>query len=1501
MSDRLLSDKKSKERARSPQVPFSINKTPSLIVTVEPKSAVKGDRKRSHFKNSQSKFQGANPSLFNSILIADIEEEKKQKNSGTASRDILIPFGLADLWQEANPFLLHEKSDSVPNIDPQYKQICEIFSKLGMRFTIQPDIELYADRAFSSQFMLTAILSIKHTYNLIIAKLTKIMENEEKGCNDGGNDTKEVQDLYNILKIFNDFFFITAKLRCNTVLNEQHLKLLLEATKLPFQFLNDKVQNNIMLTLDTLNQQTNRSLIAVFIYHTLQTIAALAVFGESDKLSKEKYENIVEKFKTVFVLMAQHMTCEKIFSEAHSFEIGWGKYKRKLIISSFDQKRLSIFLPKANNMLEMPNIEFSLKYVVISYNYKILKVIANRVQYIKYDEHIFSVFSAMANRNRSSLAAILSKKSLADEMALTILINENVYIIKSYILNLMLLSEGLDPIQRQVKYETIKDIALDSIYSVIKAFSHKYPIKDVLGSNIHSPKDLLGLIFKALLTFHKSLEKNIKMQNSSELKSNINALITEMISRPIPSDDPVCFNIYKMYLLQYIMSWDLSFLKEKHVKYTEEMSRYISNFEENSEKDTSYSDDLSVQELTHQVRNLALQMFINLAKIDSAPVIEITISSIRENFTNEKKLRNYFYILTCVLTKNILPYEFFPGLLSWDREQAIVIFGGRDNIEEFKTFIEKGGMRILFANYQNTLASYKSTKAQIKQYNTYIEKNKIITADTNIYALNEHLKKINEAVNLYKILLESTGSFICALHNVVYFTEQYLFHTDPLQEFSENTLSLKGNQKLIKELLLVLQRNSKSNPSFHEKFVSFSLALVRRFCMSKAKPLDKRSLLLHFITLVKGLILEMSPTSELRCKIMHKKAVIPVLVDACSHKEYVGDKEVFLELIRLIRLVVWENVWFREEPEPKAHLIEFYEFMLMRFKELKTIEIAKETLKELLQMSIDSEFTSNMQFRLTSVKDILALEKYYAVLLICFKSLHDNSIDAELLDLYVLSPLKILLQSLYNISIIARSEIPTILLRIFKRTIKNPVASQISNFLGTMASVHATPKQFKKMLRYFSDPPDLIYINEFLKSIFEAILSAISGDSIKEFFYFDGTFDSYIHINMHRPFAYPNPGLCFIGYVRFEFESLRQPQCVFQVLNTTKKDPKFFELTISDKIFVFRLVNSAKEESVVVYFDEVLAKEDTWQRIILFQLGKEITLIVDDQPKTKELSETPEYAKAYNVVVLGARIDVEKNGLPIDRLKGEISACGFFVPSAKIKESLRFLDSEENLIPHVYLNEKELTNYFFEIPRWENRNVFRNDLMPVSLIWLDPRQISISNSGKGFLTPTTLKKVKTFFNRPGKEVFCNVGGLKVVLMLVMEKPYINNNPDKQEYFSYIFIFCRVKIYIRIMRLLHCLCMNKCVQAIKFLTEERGLDYFQLVLEKIAKTARFNNAFVESIFNLLHLPILYNEWSKFQLAALIIEKIALNNYIWENSKFSTKVFFLIFTKYIGNFN
>ena len=156
-------------------------------------------------------------------------------------------------------------------------------------------------------------------------------------------------------------------MKCNNILSTEQAAIIQDTIKTSFNFWHQKLQKMSLLALDPTLLSKKLAAVAHFIYLSLQTLAAYAIFKEDPKDSPAKYQGILDRFKMIFMAIAQSQVIEKVFCEAYEFEHIWDCNKSKYTLSSFGNKRLTLFIQK-NRLAKDENIKFSLKYVVVCYS-----------------------------------------------------------------------------------------------------------------------------------------------------------------------------------------------------------------------------------------------------------------------------------------------------------------------------------------------------------------------------------------------------------------------------------------------------------------------------------------------------------------------------------------------------------------------------------------------------------------------------------------------------------------------------------------------------------------------------------------------------------------------------------------------------------------------------------------------------------------------------------------------------------------------------------------------------------------------------------------------------------------------------------------------------------------------------------------------------------------------------------------------------------------------------
>ncbi len=822
-----------KTQTKSPEKPFS-DAHPETAK--DPNSVTMGGINKTQ-KKIRVTVQETRVSLFGSLVPSAILEERKSLlGKDKEVEDLIGAFSDAfDLWKEVVSKLTKGKPSiralrealmrDIPKTEfaDVYGSVCDLFQTIvnkleNFSFGSTSD---HLQKAFSDDLVLVAELGIQHTNILVLDTLAQSLDSTETELNQ-----KALDEHFLMLHIFHEFFFALAKLRCNPVLNDRQLTILHDISRGTLSALQLRLQNNFKLLLETPVQAQKLRAVATLIYYVMQTMAILSIFGEAEGQTASKYQNILERFKTIFALISHSAVFDKVFSEQYDFESVWSFHKGNYTLASFNQKRLTLFL-QDHKLPEDAGIAFSLKYLVVYYNYQILKLISQRLQ-VSYDEHILSIFSILIHKNRSMLGTLIAQKDRqAQTMKVMLLINENVYIAKSYIMNLAYFSDNLDPMQRQAKYDTIKDTTIDCLTLAIKAamFWRPESVEEVGKLTMFEPKDFVALVFKALLLYKKVRDKKASSKFAHEMVRHINILATDLASRPIPTDDMVCFYTYRLYFLQFLAQWDLDSLREKYMKYSEEMSRYLADFEEEG-----LELDPVVKQLRSRCQDLALEQYVKLAQVDCEPAIEATIGFIRESFTNERKLYKYFYLMFCLLFQKKVPLDIFQSVMRGDQKVLQELVGPLKSTKETVTFLQKEGMGVIFLIYKNATTSYTQTKEQRHAYELEVSaqaaRKSIATAEVNTYVTQTYLKKLDTTIAAYETLLQDTEAFVCALHHAAPVAEYFLLNPEFDVEFYQQVVGLPCGKSLILRLLRILGRHLESSMLKKAELIEKYVALV---------------------------------------------------------------------------------------------------------------------------------------------------------------------------------------------------------------------------------------------------------------------------------------------------------------------------------------------------------------------------------------------------------------------------------------------------------------------------------------------------------------------------------------------------------------------------------------------------------------------------------------------------------------------------------------------------
>jgi len=342
-----------------------------------------------------------------------------------------------------------------------------------------------------------------------------------------------------------------------------------------------------------------------------------------------------------------------------------------------------------------------------------------------------------------------------------------------------------------------------------------------------------------------------------------------------------------------------------------------------------------------------------------------------------------------------------------------------------------------------------------------------------------------------------------------------------------------------------------------------------------------------------------------------------------------------------------------------------YTFILTRFNSyINQINTNIDTIKTILRYVLD--IALEVDFDITNTKDKVfvhdknSLKIFFQMLAACFKQLvNDNK---KLIE-YVLSPLEALTRSFTNTHALSDIGAQELLLRIMKYTKGKEYQKNISNYIGWISSTHTSLSHIRSLMSEFTrKAKNEKRWEDNSMSLFETLIGCISGDIVRELYFFPGSEGSFIELK--ASLVNPSKGLLCTGYIRYEEN--KNKQCIFSFLDIKDNEIRGIELHIERRRLTYTMV-CIKElnESLTVLFPEITLTEGSWHHITISHIGNELETYVDSIHCTIKV-ESDLMPKKYTHGFIGAGIDsVLKK--PRDYFFGEIAALYFFKPTSKLK------------------------------------------------------------------------------------------------------------------------------------------------------------------------------------------------------------------------------------------
>ena len=259
--------------------------------------------------------------------------------------------------------------------------------------------------------------------------------------------------------------------------------------------------------------------------------------------------------------------------------------------------------------------------------------------------------------------------------------------------------------------------------------------------------------------------------------------------------------------------------------------------------------------------------------------------------------------------------------------------------------------------------------------------------------------------------------------------------------------------------------------------------------------------------------------NEFKEKYYHR-GILMIFLEIFKQPSYCTTMEYFIKYLELLRLIAKENNVLHEN-EKIAYTFVVDQFNL--FIDRMDIDIIIMILKYLLNTALETEFDPNTNFnKKHHVYDQGAINAYFQILVKCFKCLNDES-NIYLKD-YVISPLESLTNSFMNNSILADILVQELLMKILKRSRDKEFQKQLSRQMGTINSTSTSVKHLQSLMRGLIKKSKYVKKEseeDYFRILLDTLIDCISGNSIRDVYFFSGNTNSFIELNSPLTFALP--------------------------------------------------------------------------------------------------------------------------------------------------------------------------------------------------------------------------------------------------------------------------------------------------------------------------------------------------------------------------------------------
>lgn len=529
-----------------------------------------------------------------------------------------------------------------------YSTLTDLLEKLTKHL---PDAA--EQRDVTGEFLYAAMLGLEHTFALM--------------------KKQDSPSSLARLKVYTEFLLGITQFTNTTLLPKDHTLLLIGAVK---DFLDAAL---LVLSLDpkaskkTTGIYKNALLLKKALYEVLRLLLVMAIFEEPPSILEAKKSFLLNSLQKIL----ESKPLKKTLEEVNEYDDCWKKQRPgKLVLVCFNRPVLPFYVNEGSGDV----VKFSLRYVAVKYNYKIVKIIVIRSK-LNHDKYKLNLFLSYLVEGMVDALGDFSGRSTREATAL---LNESAAIAKTYAFGLASFADRLSPALVKSAYEAIKCLVLKSFKVAIECnLFYQATKEDVNELSLFHPVDLVSLSLKPLLKLNlpASLPRHElnAAQNLSPLLSDLFVALKHVQGE---ENQWIC----AIYLLQLMSVWNTAELQTIKCSHYRE---YVQMLE------VSLKNGSVIESLKNKCFDCALNCYINESKEDPKSYIE----EIKERMNSSVEYK-WIYVLLCLLLGQKESFEDFTCLLKNEESDLYECICSTENSKGVEYFLGEDGLNWVLDLYK---------------------------------------------------------------------------------------------------------------------------------------------------------------------------------------------------------------------------------------------------------------------------------------------------------------------------------------------------------------------------------------------------------------------------------------------------------------------------------------------------------------------------------------------------------------------------------------------------------------------------------------------------------------------------------------------------------------------------------------------------------------------------------------------------------------------------------